>query len=255
MFEEENDEVLPESPGEVDGSEGELDPDFEDLDEVPSDEAEEVTPEEAAQATIPFQREEEEEVPHLTSLVCEVCNELNLTTKVERIETCMKCGQIFCLHFCSAVDVSYCVNCMSDVWVTKQTVTKSYEHKNEETGAVTYYRRRATDIKIGGLSWLFAQRKIATLSDVELDLDIEYHRNIYSLLIAEAERRRNEKMHRYAGVKQVRIPSGATVTTKTEVKKTRTISKNKAAEQAAAILSSMKAKGINLDEILKALKK
>lgn len=223
------------------------------LDEVPSDEPVEVTQEEAAELGV--QATAEPETPHLSSLVCDVCLELNLTTK-SCIE-CVGCGKAFCFHFSSSVDASYCVNCLSDISVTKQVITKTYEHKNEETGETKIYRRRAREIKIGGLSWLFAQRKIVELSDVELDMAIEYHRSICVLMIDESERRRNERMHRYANVKvHIPTPSTATVTsgTTTTVKKTRTVSKNKQNEQLAALLKSLQAKGMSIEDIAKAVK-
>jgi len=221
---------------------------------VPDDTPEEITAEEAAQTDIPLPPEE----PHLTSIVCDVCLELNLTHPAE-VVTCLRCGLPFCLHFASKIDVQYCVNCLSDISVSKSIITKTYEHTNEETGVKTFYRRKAREIQIGGLDWLFAQRKISELTDTELDLTIEYHRNILSLMIGEQERKRAEKMHRYAGVKMhIPTPSDSTSvsnSTTTTVKKTRTISKNKAQEQIASILASMQAKGMSIEQIAQLLKK
>jgi hypothetical protein len=225
---------------------------------TPDDTPELITAEEAAATDIPLplpQNAEPEEV-HIAHLMCEVCLELNLTTK--SVIKCARCEQAFCFHFASNIDAQYCVNCMSEISIAKSQITKTYEHKNDETGVTSFYRRRAREIKIDGLDWLFAQRKISELADVELDMAIEYHRNICSLMMAESERRRNEKMHRYAGIK-VNIPTPSTTTvhegTTTTVKKTRVVSKNKSAESAAAILASMMAKGMNIQDILKAIKK
>ena len=220
---------------------------------VPSDEPEEVSEEEAKTTDIPLGAQEE---PHLTSTVCDVCLELNLTHKPEIIY-CARCSKPFCYHFASSIDVQYCVNCMSDISVSKSVITKTYEHKNEETGQKTFYRRKAREIQVGGLDWLFAQRKIVEISDMELDLVIEYHRNILGLEISEQETRRTAKMHRYAGVK-FHIPTPATTTatsgTSTTTKRTRTISKNKAAEQLAALLKSVQSKGITAEQIAQMLK-
>jgi hypothetical protein len=220
--------------------------------EIPTDEPEEIPPSEADKSTIIEEGLPDQDAGHLTELVCDVCLELNLTTK-SSIE-CKRCGKAFCFHYASSIDPDYCVNCMSEVSVTKQIITKTYEHKNEETGQSTFYRRKAREIKIEGLDWLFAQRKIKDLSDVELDLMIEYHRNICSLITAESERRRNEKMHRYAG-KHIVIPTPATTVvtsnTTTTVKKSRTVSKAKATEQLAAVLQSLLAKGMSVDQIAK----
>jgi len=87
------------------------------------------------------------------------------------------------------------------------------------------------------------------LTDLELDLAIEYHRNILSLMITEYETRRNAKTHRYAGVKvlfPIKSPLESTSTT-TTTKKTRTISKTKAQEQLAALVAQMLAKGMTPD--------
>ena len=223
---------------------------------VPDDTAEEITPEEAPLSDITIPLQEELEEAHVASIVCDVCLELNLTTK--SVIRCARCEKAFCFHFASNIDAQYCVNCMSEMSVSKNLVTKTYEHKNDETGAISFYRRKAREIKIEGLDWLFAQRKIADLADVELDMAIEYHRNICSLMISESERRKNEKMHRYAGMK-VSIPTPATTTvttgTTTTVKKTKTVSKDKAGEQVAAILASLQAKGMSVQDILKAIKK
>jgi hypothetical protein len=227
-----------------------------DLDETPDDTAEPITAEQAAVTDIPLPQEASPEETHIASLVCDCCLELNLTSK--SVIRCARCENAFCFHFASAIDAQYCVNCMSEMSVTKSIITKTYEHKDEETGRINFYRRRAREIKVEGLDWLFAQRKINALADVELDMAIEYHRNLCSLMIAESERRRNEKMHRYAGVK-VSIPTPATTTVTngvtTTVKKSRTISKNKGAEQVAAILASLQGQGMSIGDILKAIKK
>jgi len=200
--------------------------------------------------------ENEDKTPHLTMTVCDVCLELNLTTKAQVIK-CERCEQAFCYHYASTIDARYCVNCMSDISVTKQTISKEYVHRDEENKVTSVYRRRAREVQIKGLSWLFAQRKIADLSDVELDLTIEYHRNILMLQIDEQERRRNAKMHRYASSKYtIQTPSGTTVssTTQTTVKKTRTVSKNKAEEQLNALLASMLGGGKSVADIQAILK-
>ena len=197
------------------------------------------------------------EESHIASTVCEVCLELNLTHK-DQVIKCTRCEQAFCFHYASNIDAQYCVNCLSDMSVEKSTISKEYIHKDENNNITSVYRRRAREIKINGLDWLFAQRKIATLSDVELDMSIEYHRNIMHLMIDEQERRRNAKMHRYAGVRVVMPTPGATTvtdTTHTTVKKTRTVSKSRQQEQLNAILSTVASKkGLDMEAVLKILK-
>ena len=222
---------------------------------VPTDEPIPVTAEEAAALGVSQEIAPEDQEPHIAQCVCSLCLELNLTTKAI-VEKCGRCGQAFCYHFQSAIDSQYCVNCMSDVSVTKSVITKTYTHTSPETGEQSFYRRRAREIKIDGLSWLFAQRKIVELSDVELDMAIEYHRNVYSLMMDESERRRNDKMHRYANT-PFKIPTPTTTkvtdSTQTTVKKSRTTSKTKAGETVAALLASMMAKGMTMDQILAAI--
>jgi hypothetical protein len=220
----------------------------------PTDEPEEITAEEALHTDIPVESAEVED-SHLTATVCDCCLELNLTHPTSAI-TCARCGQVFCFHFASTIDAQYCVNCLSDIAVSKSVITKTYEHRNAQ-GDTVFYRRRAREIQISGLDWLFAQRKIVDLSDLELDLSIEYHRNILSLMCTEQEQRRTAKMHRYAGVKIHLTPSVTDVnhTTTTTVKKTRTVSKTKAQEQIAALLKNMAAKGMTMDKIAAMLKK
>jgi hypothetical protein len=220
-------------------------------DEVPSDEPVEISPEEATQTDIPTPSQPE--VAAIATLVCDLCLEKNLSERCT-IE-CMRCNELFCLHYASNVDACYCVNCMSDVSVTKQIITKTYESTGQD-GEKHFYKRRARQIQIGGLDWLFAQRKIPEYSDAELDLGIEYHRARLDLLLGENEKRRVDKMHRYAGVKHVIAPTtiGTAVTSTTIVKKTKTISKNKQQEQLAALLKNLQAKGMSVDAIAAALR-
>lgn len=220
-----------------------------------TDEPEEVSPAEIKPEEIIESEDAPEDKGHLTELVCDCCLELNLVTK--SCIKCARCGAAFCLHYASTIDAQYCVNCMSRMSVTKEVLTKTYEHKNPETGDVHFYRRKARLIKLEGLDWLFSQRKIVDLSDEELDLSIEYHRNIMYLMIAEQERHRNEKMHRYANVtfKHTKSAAKVTDTTTTTVKKTRTVSKDKASEQLQAIMKAMLAKGLSVEQIQAMLKK
>jgi hypothetical protein len=245
---ENDDDIVPSLESELENQETEIESEY-----AISDEPELLSPAVPLPTEVELPTAEEHEI-HLASTVCDVCLELNLTTK--SVIKCERCEQAFCYHFCSAIDARYCVNCLSDLSVTKQVITKTYTHENPETKEISVYRRRAREIKIGGLDWLFAQRKIIDLSDVELDMVIEYHRNLCSLMIAESERRRNDRMHRYAGMKvSIPTPSTTTVssssTTTTTVKKTRTTSKNKQSEQLASILASLKAKGLSIEDIAK----
>src|ERR1035441_7088058 len=93
---------------------------------VPTDDPEEISVEEAATTDIPLAATttEPEEAGHLTATVCDCCLELNLTHPTSVI-TCARCGQAFCFHFASTIDAQYCVNCLSDVSVSKSIITKT----------------------------------------------------------------------------------------------------------------------------------
>lgn len=197
----------------------------------------------------------------LGSNVCDICIEDNLTAQAG-IQGCKRCGNPFCIHYASKIDpICYCVDCMSDLTLTKETITKTYVHekwdpKTDTTYQTAPYTRRARLIKVGGLDWLFAQRKILTLTDPELDMMIEYHRQLMTQIYAEADRRRTEKAHRYAGVKVV-IPSASTQTTQTTTttvtkKTTKTISSNKAQAKIDALMASLLASGMSQEDIMKA---
>lgn len=173
------------------------------------------------------------------SHVCDTCIGDNLL-KSCGIRTCARCLNPFCIHFASKVDsLTYCVSCMSAIELTRSIVTKTYEHYNEETDVIRSYTRRAREIKLEGDDWMFAQRRIATLSDAELDMVIEYHRQYLMLLCNEQERRRMERMHRNASVKYVVPTASATTTTVTTTKKTKTVKLDKQKEKAAAMLSAL----------------
>lgn len=196
-------------------------------------------------------QETEPEGPEvLGTHVCDVCMHDNLL-KITGIRKCVRCQNPFCIHFASNVDpLCYCVSCMSDLTHTEQIVTKTYESYNEQTDKVRTYSRRARQIVMGGLDWLFAQRKIKEMTDPELEMAIEYHRLLAQEMLSESERRRAEKAHRYAGVKVV-LPSATTQTTTTVTasKKTTTTTSNKKLAQAQALISSLMAGGMSPDQI------
>jgi hypothetical protein len=165
---------------------------------------------------------------------------------------------IFCIHFASNIDPAYCTECLSDITLHKEIVTKTYVHESydEKTDTMhqTEYKRRAKSIKLEGMSWLFAQRKIAQMSDESLELSIEYHREILNGLLTERADRQAKFMHRFAGVKMPAPTSvdGAT-TSSTEVKRTKTISSTKATANANAVIQSMMNSGMDAAALLKML--
>lgn len=185
--------------------------------------------------------------------VCNVCKEENLI-KQTYLATCGKCGEVYCVHFASTVDPSFCTGCCSDIVMTDQTIYKKTEHYNEETDKVYTKSSRARQIQFSGLDWLFYQRQIDRLTDTELALAIEYHRAIYNSMMFERDQRRAEYAHRNAN--KIIIPtskSSVTEVTTTKVKKTRTVkasSPTQAAANVAALLEVLVKQGKSKEEIL-----
>ena len=189
---------------------------------------------------------------HISSNVCDVCLGDNLL-KAVGVATCNRCNNPFCIHFASKIDIQYCVDCMSDISLRVENVSKVYEHYNEVTNIVSRYSRRARSIKMEGQDWLFAQRKIKTLSDAELAMQIEYHRTSLQLLLVESEERKAAAMQRYAGVK-IQSPASSVITTVTSTKKVTEAKSTKQSAQLSSLLSSMLAKGMTMDQITAMLK-
>lgn len=201
---------------------------------------------------------QELELDPLDLLVCDTCFEKNLTENVH-IQECVICNEEYCAHHASIVDPSHCNECLHDVSVTIETIQKIAIHENPETGHKTKRSRKARQITIGGLHWLFTQRKIPTLNDAELAVSIEYHRAFYDALVYEREKRRTEHFHRNAN-KPYKIntsSSGATLdntvtTSKTTVKKSRTIKVVKpdaAAANLASLIEVLKKQGLSIEQI------
>lgn len=193
-----------------------------------------------------------------SALVCDLCMRENLSKKVG-VAQCSRCAQAYCIHFSSLADAEhYCVSCLSDIEMHDEIVTKTVEHYNEETDKTTRRSRSARQITMGGLDWLFVQRKIYDYSDAELMLAIEYHGQRKQLLEKEQERRKLEKAHRYAGVKVQNIalsPVTQSTTTVHVSKKTTSTKSTKAAAQATALIASLLANGTSLDDLLGKVKK
>ena len=196
------------------------------------------------------------EITQAASKTCRGCLEANLIEDV-RIARCKKCELLFCTHFASNIDPAYCTECLSDVNLYKEVVTKTYSYYNEENDTVTEYKRRARSIKLTGLDWLFAQRKIISLSDNELELAIEYHREILNGMLKEREERRIAKAHRYAGTKadadSAKLDSATVVAE--SVKRTKTIQSSKAAATANSLLAAFQAQGMTTAQILAMMEK
>lgn len=180
--------------------------------------------------------------------ICRVCLESNLTEEI-RISRCEKCGKRYCIHFASNIDPKNCTECLAEVTLVREVITNTYQHEHydEEKDEVitTEYKRRAKLIRLEGMDWLFAQRKIPQLSDDALALAIEYHRQILQGMLQEREERRNKQAHRYANVQM-----DTSKVINTEVKTTKKISSTKKQANANAVLQAMLAAGMKPEDIL-----
>lgn len=187
---------------------------------------------------------------------CEVCIEENLLKNVG-IAKCTRCERPFCIHFVSRIDPQYCVDCMSDMSVTKDKiiVEREFERYDEIEEKVIRYKRRSscTQIKFEGQDWLFAQRRVCDFSEAELTLAIEYHWGLFKLLQLANEEQKAAKMHKLASVKAIRIPT-TTQSTTTTVKKSTKTSSDKNAAKLSALLGSMFAKGLTPEDVAAMLK-
>lgn len=197
--------------------------------------------------------EDKSEQP-ITINICSICRERNLTDQTQ-FNNCSKCGQIYCLHYSSTIDPQYCTSCLYDVSIKEEIISKTETHYNEETDQLYTRTRKAKRITLGGMHWLFVARKINKLTDLELDLAIEYHRDILSQMMYERDERRSQKAHRNAGKKLPISFSNSVVQTdsQVEVKKTKIKQATKAdpATLLANALKILQQNGLSIDEIAK----
>lgn len=184
--------------------------------------------------------------------VCPTCMAANLTEEI-KFSRCVKCGKLYCIHFASTIDPAYCVECLSDISLIKETITKECEHYDEKTDEVTIYKRRAKRIKLEGLNWLFMQRKIVSISDDALELSIEYHREILSGLLTERETRRTAFLHRYAGIKMPKKSKSSGTDSSTTTKVTKRIRSTKTTATASSVLQAMLAGGMTPEQLMQML--
>jgi hypothetical protein len=194
---------------------------------------------------------EEPALKEATAKVCRACLESNLTSEII-ICRCTQCAELFCIHFSSNIDPSNCTECLSDISLHKEVVTKTYERYNEETEEVSSYKRRARSIRLEGMHWLFFQRKILQMSDDALELAIEYHREILLGMLSEREERKTKFLHRFANVK---FDPSIDTSTKTVVKTTKTISSSRAASTANAMMQALLAQGFTIEKITEMIEK
>lgn len=185
--------------------------------------------------------------------ICSDCRERNLTDQTQ-FNNCIKCNEVYCLHYASTIDPRYCTNCLHDVKVTEEIIKKTESHYNEQTDKVYSRTRTAKRIVLGGMHWLFQSRKISTLTDLELEIAIEYHRDLLSQMLYEREERRAKKAHRNAGVKINFVGSVKTTTSESievKFKKVKQAVKNDPNQKLADALAQLQQLGYSADMIAK----
>lgn len=160
---------------------------------------------------LPISPEPENTLP--PDKVCTACLELNLTEQVTgTFRTCVTCGELYCVHGASILDPQHCIYCCNDfkvVDVEESVIREVHNAKGEITSQKSY---RIRHITLSGNHWLFHNRAISTMSDVELDHAIEYHRAILSGMVSEREARRvahvNRNKGKFAGNEQRSLLEG-----------------------------------------------
>lgn len=188
----------------------------------------------------------------IDDVVCGECAFGNLVKNVG-LKRCIRCEKPYCTHFaCTVAPLEYCVNCMGDLELTRKIESVSREKYNPITDTTTRYTRRYRSIHINGDDWLFAQRKIGSLSDVELELSLEFHKEYIQLLAAEQDRRRVEKAHtasQKSAKTQMVLPTGTVSQTVKTTKTTTTTKQNKKVDQLAILFEQLLDQGKSVAEI------
>ena len=189
-----------------------------------------------------------EPLDKIEDTVCGECAFGNLVKNVG-IKKCIRCEKPFCSHFaCAIAPLEYCINCMGDLELKREIVSKRVEKYNPLTDTLRVITRRARSIHINGDDFLFAQRKIGDLTDPELELSIEFHREYLQLLAAEQDKRKAERLHKQSQQKLL-IPNGTVSKTVKETKTTTTTKQNKKADQITALFEQLLLSGKSLQEI------
>jgi hypothetical protein len=150
---------------------------------------------------VPFDNRETITSAQLPDKVCTQCLEDNLIRSgvIETFVKCQKCGEEFCQHGVSKLDPQYCVHCCNDFKIVDVIEQEQRPIYNKDGGLIAVRQFKVRHITLSGLHWLFFNRAISSLSDIELEHAIEYHQSIYHGMIYEREARRVQKSQRNRG--------------------------------------------------------
>lgn len=146
----------------------------------------------------------EEVKPEEVSLpdkICTHCLERNLVQAgiIDTFKSCSRCNEQFCQHGASKLDPQYCVHCCNDFKVVDAVETQQRPLLNAKGDVIGVRHFKVRHLTLSGMDWLFFNRAIATMSDVELEHAIEYHLSFYHGLIYEREARRVKRAQRNKG--------------------------------------------------------
>lgn len=133
--------------------------------------------------------------------LCTSCLEKNLIEAgiSDTFLSCPNCKELFCLHSASKIDPQCCVFCCNDFQVNVAEESYSRQSRNENGQVTSAKSYRVRHITLSGMHWLFYNRAIKNLSDIELDAAIEYHRGIRDGMLQERDARRAAHAHRNQG--------------------------------------------------------
>lgn len=155
-------------------------------------------PQQFIEESVPLEQITTAELP---DKVCTQCLEDNLIKKgiIETFTPCQKCGEEFCIHGVSKLDPQYCIHCCNDFKIVDVIEQEQRPIFNKDGALIAVRQFKVRHITLSGLHWLFFNRAITNLSDIELEHAIEYHQSIYHGMIYEREARRVQKAHRNKG--------------------------------------------------------
>lgn len=234
------------------------------------------------QVDIPLPQEEVKRAD-LPDKICTSCLELNLIQAgvIDKWVRCKTCNDYFCIHGASKLDPQNCIHCCNDFKIIDVVETEAREIRNSEGLLIGTRNHRVRHITLSGLDWLFYNRRINDLTDVELEHAIEYHQSIFNGMMYEREARRIKHFQRnkgkVAGNEQISLLSSTqdgvvitldtasesytkkTASSVTKVRRTRTVktasSAQKSEQALNEILKGLVKQGLSKDQIMSLLKK
>jgi hypothetical protein len=175
-----------------------------------------------------------EPLQELASL-CYRCQQLNIPVTEQCKElriNCDKCSRSYGEKHASTLDPLLCEECLpaNSFDVTRlDYISAGVEQSTNPDGTKTrrYYQTKCKQIILFGQDWLFAELKIHSMSEAQLEKAIEWHRAHVSLMEQEITRHKTEKAHKLASVK---IPIA---------EKTKRMSQHQKAEKLKQLASSL----------------